>query len=172
MHYLGFRPLLLREGRMVHLIACPSHAYRNDPAVDAFDDSGPIVFIDGDCALCSGVARLIARLDNDHVFRICPVQSSLGRQVLTFYGLDPDDPSSWLFLDRGDASTSLDAVVKAARRLGGWPIWLAAPFEWLPKSVQDWAYRRVARNRYAVFGRSDVCAMPDPGVRARLMLGN
>lgn len=156
---------------MVHLRAHPPHAYRDDAAVDPFVDTGPIVFIDGDCALCSGVARLIARLDHDHVFSICPVQSTLGRQVLTFYGLDPDDPSSWLFLDRGEAATSLDAVVKAARRLGGWSGWLVTPLDWLPKRLQDWLYRRVARNRYAVFGRSDVCALPDPGVRTRLMLG-
>jgi predicted DCC family thiol-disulfide oxidoreductase YuxK len=39
----------------------------------------------------------------------------------------------------------------------------------LPRAVQDWLYRRMARNRYALFGRTDMCAVPDPRLRKRLM---
>jgi predicted DCC family thiol-disulfide oxidoreductase YuxK len=35
--------------------------------------------------------------------------------------------------------------------------------------LRDGLYRLVARNRYRWFGRTDICAMPDPGVRKRLM---
>ena len=39
----------------------------------------------------------------------------------------------------------------------------------LPVRVQDWLYARIARNRYAMFGRDDLCAMPDPDLRRRLV---
>ena len=39
----------------------------------------------------------------------------------------------------------------------------------LPVRVQDWLYARIARNRYALFGRDDLCAMPDPDLRRRLV---
>jgi predicted DCC family thiol-disulfide oxidoreductase YuxK len=38
----------------------------------------------------------------------------------------------------------------------------------LPRGVREWLYRRIARNRYR-FGRYDMCATPDPGLRRRLM---
>lgn len=33
---------------------------------------------------------------------------------------------------------------------------------------REWLYRRIARNRY-LFGKTDICAAPDPRLRARLL---
>lgn len=145
-----------------------AHSYREDPQVPDFDDSTPIVFMDGDCALCTAGARLIARFDRAGAFRICPVQSPLGQAMMRHYGYDPDDPDSWLYLEDGRAYASLDAMIRAGRRIGG-PGWLLQPFRLLPRRLQDWLYLRLARNRYAMFGRTDMCAVPDPKLRARLM---
>ena len=144
------------------------YSYRSDPAVPDFDDSGPVVFMDGECALCSRAARTIARLDRKGEFRICPIQSALGSAVLRHYGLDPVDPDSWLYLTDGQAYTSLDAVIRVGRRLGGWGR-LMDVFVVLPRPARDWVYRRIARNRFRIFGKADMCALPDPGLRKRLM---
>ncbi len=146
-----------------------AYSYRADSAVPPFDDSRPVVFMDGGCALCTGMARLIARLDRKGEFRICPVQSKLGRAILTHYGLDADNPESWLYLAGGHAYASLEAVICAGRRLGGTGRWLTI-FSVLPKPAQDWLYRRIVRNRYAIFGRRDMCATPDPDLARRLLL--
>jgi predicted DCC family thiol-disulfide oxidoreductase YuxK len=150
------------------LTARDPYSYRGDNTVPAFDDSGPIVFMDGECVLCTQSARLLARLDRAGQFRICPIQTPLGRSILKHYGLDPQDPDSWLYLEGGKAATSIDGVIRAGRRLGGWGH-LLRPLGILPLSVQDWLYRRVARNRYSLFGRTDVCTVPDPALRRRLM---
>ncbi len=81
--------------------AMEAYSYRLDPAVPSFDDSSPIVFMDGECALCSGAARTIARLDRKNEFRICPVQTALGRAVLAHYGLSAEEPTTWLSLEVG-----------------------------------------------------------------------
>lgn len=146
-----------------------AYSYRDDPAIPAFDDSGPIAVMDGDCALCSAGARMIARFDRAGQFRICPGQTELGTALLAHYGLRPDDPESWLLLMDGKAYGSLDAIVRVGATVGGvghalWPLTL------LPRAVQDWIYRRIARNRYALFGRTDMCALPDARLRARLLL--
>ena len=154
---------------MARLTERAAFSYRTDAAVPEFDDTGPVVFVDGTCAFCSRSVRLIARLDKAEEFRICAMQSPLGRAVVGHYGLDPDDPDSWLYLVDGHARTSLDAVVAVARRLGGWARVLMAPLGWLPRMVRDWLYRRVARNRYRLMGRTDMCAIPDPAFRARLI---
>jgi len=146
----------------------PPYSYRSDPDVPLFDDSRPVAFMDGACALCTFGARAIAKLDRTQEFRICPIQSPLGRAVLQHYGLDPSDPDSWLYLHEGEADTSLDAIIEVGRRLGGAGRVMSA-FYAFPRPVRDWLYRRMARNRYRLFGRTEMCALPDPELRSRLM---
>ena len=150
------------------LIDREPYSYRAGTSVPPFDDSGPVVFMDGECALCSRTTRLIARLDGRGEFRICPIQSELGRAILRHYGLDAGNPDSWIYLADGKAYASLDAVIEAGTRLGGMAR-LARIFLILPSPVQNWLYRRIARNRYALFGRRRMCAIPDPALRRRLL---
>ncbi len=142
----------------------PSYSYRVDPAVPAFDDSGPLALVDGECALCSRMARLICRLDRRGEFRIAPIQGPLGRALLAHYGLDADDPTTWLYLEDGVAYAAFDAVARAGRRLGGLG-WLAVPLRLAPASI----YRFAATRRLRWFGRADLCALPDPELRRRLL---
>lgn len=145
------------------------YSYRADPAVPDFPDDGPVFFVDGECALCTRWARLIDRLDRSGTARICPVQSPTGRAMLRHYGLDPDDPASWLYLEHGRAHGSIAGIAAAGRHLGGWLGVLAPLLTLPPRRVQDWLYARIARNRYALLGRADLCALPEPSLRARLI---
>lgn len=145
------------------------YSYKADPAVPEFDDSGPITVMDGECALCSFGARMIAKFDRADRFRICPGQTALGTALLHHYGLKPEDPESWLFIQNGRAYSSLDAIIRVGAEVGGVGH-LMAPLRLLPRRIQDWIYRRIARNRYAMFGKGDMCAMPDARLRAKLLL--
>ncbi|MEL6678557.1 MAG: DCC1-like thiol-disulfide oxidoreductase family protein [Pseudomonadota bacterium] len=145
------------------------YSYRNDPEVPAFDDAGPVAVMDAECAICSWGARMIHRLDRSGTVRICPIQTPLGRALLEHYGLEADDPSTWLFIHGGVAHKDFEAVVFAGRSFGGFGR-LTTVLLALPRPLRDWLYQRLARNRYAVFGRGDMCALPDPAFRARLML--
>lgn len=146
----------------------PIYSFRADPQVPAFADNHPVVFMDGACALCTTTARLIARLDRRGEFRICPVQSPLGQAILRHYGLNPDDPDTWLYMVDGRVYGSMEGMIQAGRRMGG----LAKIIEicaLLPKAWQDWIYQKIARNRIRWFGRADMCAVPDAKLRARLI---
>jgi predicted DCC family thiol-disulfide oxidoreductase YuxK len=144
------------------------HSYRIDPEVPEFDDSHPMTVMDGECVLCSVGARFIAHFDKTGDFRICRAQTMLGQSLLRHYGLSPSDPESWLYIDDGHAFSSLDAMIRAGRRVGGLG-WLLQPLRLLPRSLQDYLYLKLARNRYRLFGRTDMCSLPDPALRARLM---
>ncbi|WP_421778868.1 thiol-disulfide oxidoreductase DCC family protein [Hoeflea sp.] len=133
-----------------------------------FDDSGPLTIMDGECAICSVGARLIARFDKAGEFRICRSQTALGEALLGHYGLSAGDPESWLYIVDGQAFTSLDAMIRAGWRVGGVGV-LLQPLRLMPRGLQDWLYLRLARNRYRLFGHKDMCAIPDPALRARLM---
>ncbi|MEM0976474.1 MAG: DUF393 domain-containing protein [Pseudomonadota bacterium] len=146
-----------------------NYSYRADPNVPKFDERKITLVMDGDCALCSWGARNIARFDHSDQFRIAIVSSELGSSLLNHYGLDPKDPDSWLLLDKGEAFTSMPAILRASRHLG-WVRYVLAPLGWLPRGWQDWLYQRIARNRYRVFGRSELCALPDANLRRKLIV--
>lgn len=150
------------------MVSSAPYSYRTDPAVPGFDDAAPVAVMDADCAICSWGARMIHRLDRTGTVRICPIQTDLGASLLRHYGLAPDDPASWLFIDTGAAHADFDAVIHAGRRFGGWGR-LTLVLLIIPKPLRDWLYLRLARNRYRLFGRGDMCAIPDATFRKRLM---
>ncbi|MEM9425882.1 MAG: DCC1-like thiol-disulfide oxidoreductase family protein [Pseudomonadota bacterium] len=132
-------------------------------------DPGPIFTVmDAHCALCARGAAWIARNDTANVFKIVPMQGELGRSLLMRNGLDPDDPASWLFVENGATYSSLDALIRVGWRLGGIGKALIV-FRLLPRVLQDKLYNAVARRRYLA-GRTDLCALPDPDVKRRLVL--
>ena len=144
------------------------YSYLNDPAVPEFDAGEVFTVMDARCALCARGAAWIARHDGAEAFRIVPLQSAVGDALMVHYGLDPDDPASWLYVENGRAFSSLDALIRVGQRLGG--VWKAlVVLRALPRFLQDAAYRCVARNRYRMFGKADLCAMPDPEVQKRLL---
>ncbi|WP_316013826.1 thiol-disulfide oxidoreductase DCC family protein [Roseobacter sp. HKCCA0434] len=127
-----------------------------------------LAVMDGDCALCSQGARMIARHDRSGEIRICTVSSALGTSLMRRHGLDPADPESWLFLEPGRATTGMDGFIAAGRACGGIGHAVRV-LGVLPRPVRDWLYRRIARNRYRLFGRRQMCELPDPALRARLI---
>lgn len=143
-------------------------SWRSDAAVPAFADTGPVTVMDAHCGLCARGARWIARNDTEAAFRIIPLQSDLGAALMRHFGMAPDDPLSWLYLEDGCGYSSMDATILVGRRLGG--IWRSlALLRIVPKRLRDIGYGMVARNRYKIMGRVDLCAMPDPAVQARLL---
>jgi predicted DCC family thiol-disulfide oxidoreductase YuxK len=152
---------------MAELRPRPPYSYRDDSTVPPFDDRGPIAIMDGECVLCTAGARAIARFDRERVFRIGRTQSALGAALGRHYGLEPEDPETWLYLEDGRAWSGMEAIIRIAARLGG-PGRLLGVMRVLPRPAREWVYRRIAHNRYR-FGRTDMCALPDPGLQAKLL---
>lgn len=124
--------------------------------------------MDASCGLCARGAKWIARNDTAKAFRIIPMQSPLGQALMRHFDMDPEDPLSWVYLEHGSGFASLDAVMRVGRRLGG--VWhVLGSLRILPAPLRDAVYGIVARNRYKVMGRADLCSMPDAQVQARLL---
>lgn len=143
-------------------------SYRGDPAVPAFPDDRPVIVYDGVCMLCAAAMRDIARRDTTGRYRFVAGQSALGRALFRHYRLDADEFETVLLIENGRCYGKLEMARRLARDLGGsWRLFqLFAP---LPGRVRDWCYDRVAKNRYRLFGRSDVCMAPDASWRSRLI---
>ena len=143
-------------------------SYREDQTIPPFDEDRTLLVMDGTCALCSNAARRIANLDKDDCIRITTSQSPLGSALLEHYGLRPEDPESWLLIENGRAYGSLGAILRLGPRLHSL-FHMFAPLRILPSGVQNWLYARIARNRYRLFGKGDICAIPDERLKRRLV---
>jgi predicted DCC family thiol-disulfide oxidoreductase YuxK len=87
------------------------------------------------------------------------MQSSEGKALLIQFGIDPEDPTTFLVLDRGLVLTQSDASIQCLAAIGG--VWrLVVIARVLPRSWRDWLYRLLARNRYRWFGRRGSCYLP------------
>lgn len=144
------------------------YSYRDDPAVPKFPDDKALIVFDGVCVLCSRLVQFAIDRDPDAQFRLCTVQSDVGRALFRHYGLDTETYETNLVLVDGRAYGKLDSVAIVGRKLGGF--WrLASAFLFLPRPVADWLYDRIAKKRYDLFGRTQRCMMPKPEWRGRFL---
>lgn len=127
-----------------------------------------LVVFDGVCVLCSFFARFIVRFDREERFRFATAQSTFGEALFRAYGLRTDVYETNLVLIDGAPHTKLDSLVATADALG-WPWRAACILRLLPRGLRDWLYDRIARNRYAIFGKRQSCEIPSSALRERLI---
>lgn len=109
--------------------------------------------------LCSRFVSWVIAHDAAAAFRFTAAQGELGQALYNDLGVEPSRFDTLLLIDKGVAHFKLAAVIRIAQRLGG--VWRAASvLRILPRPVGDWLYDRVASNRYALFGRREVCWLP------------
>ena len=128
---------------------------------------GLMVF-DGLCNFCSATVRLVTLMDPDGLIRFSAVQSPYGQRLCRQAGVDPADPTTFLFLDHGRPLEATDAMAALVARL-------KAPWRWfrfvtaVQRPLRDGLYRLVATNRYRLFGKRAACMVPSPELRARFI---
>lgn len=135
-----------------------------------------LVLFDGVCGLCNRAVWFLLERDHAARFRFAPLQSDEARRLGARHGFDVDDlDTMYLVVDYGGSEEHLlcrsPAVFAALSALGGW--WsLFGLLRWLPRSLTDWGYGVVARNRYRLFGKREECPIPPPEWRSRFIEGD
>jgi predicted DCC family thiol-disulfide oxidoreductase YuxK len=134
----------------------------------------PILLYDGVCGLCNRFVQFILRRDRDAIFRFASLQSAIAARILTRHGANPTDLDTvYVVINHELPGESLlsrsDAVAFVLKQLGG-PWRLAASFlQLLPRFLRDPLYNGIARRRYRIFGRSDVCTIPSDADHIRFL---
>ena len=123
------------------------------------DSNARVIVFDGICHVCSGGVGFLALHRIDPPFELIPMQSAEGNALLGKYGIDAQDPTTFLVLDRGLVLTESDASIHIMTAMGG--LWrLAVVARVIPHAWRDGLYRLLARNRYRWFGRRATCYVP------------
>jgi predicted DCC family thiol-disulfide oxidoreductase YuxK len=136
-------------------------------------NSNTLVLYDGVCGLCNGLNQFLLKRDpNDH-FRFASLQSEFAASLLKRFDIKAVDLDTvYVVADYAQPGERLlarsDAILHILGRLGG--VWgLLRVGRALPKSLRDALYNVVARNRYRVFGKYDVCLMPEERHRKKFV---
>lgn len=127
-----------------------------------------ILLIDGQCLLCNGITRFVAKRDKAKAFHFASLQSEAGQQLLIEGHLPIDDINTIVMVQDGKYYTKSEAALRVFRKLDGfWPIlymFTLIPFAW-----RNAVYDRIARNRYKWFGKADACLLPTADVSGRFL---
>lgn len=125
-----------------------------------------LILFDGVCLFCSRWVRAVMARDGGR-YRFVSIQSPYGRAMAEAFGIDPEFPGTNAVIVSGMAWFKSDAALAVLSSLPGWRF--ARALTALPRAMRDPAYDLIAKNRYALFGKSDACFMPSPADRARFL---
>jgi len=112
--------------------------------------------------------QFLAPRDRNGVLWFAAVQSATGQAVLRRHDIPTEDYESFVLVEDGKAYFKSEAFFRTLRHMS-WPWPLLRIGEFVPRPLADWLYDRVARNRYAVFGRKTACMLPRPDLAARFL---
>ena len=127
-----------------------------------------VLLFDGVCNLCNGAVNFVLKHDRCGKIKFCPLQSDQGQALMLQNNIDPDSLSTLIYLRKGMVFTKAMAVFAVMGDMGG--IWkFGVVFKVIPTVLSDFFYDLVARWRYKVFGKRQVCMVPTGEIKARFL---
>jgi predicted DCC family thiol-disulfide oxidoreductase YuxK len=127
-----------------------------------------VVIFDGVCNFCNASVNFMMARDSRNHFLFTANQMDSGRELLTHFGLNPDEVHTVYLVEDGKIYEKSTAALRIARRLN-------TPWNWayifvvIPRFIRDAVYNLIASNRYSWFGKKDQCRLPSPEERARFI---
>ncbi len=118
---------------------------------------GKIIFIDGFCVLCNGLAQYVLINDRSNAIKIASLQGETAKKMLSI----PESVSldTVVYLRNGIPHIQSTAVLYLISDMGGWRK-VVKLLLIIPKGIRDWIYKGVAKRRYKWFGKNESCRLP------------
>ncbi len=131
-------------------------------------DDRHIVIFDGVCNFCNGAVNFIIKRDPKGLFVFTPMQTELARQLMQKHHIFNVGIDTFLLIRNDRCFVFSTAALEIARDLtGGW--FLFNGFRIIPAFMRDFFYKLFARNRYALFGRTEHCMVPSEELKSRFI---
>jgi predicted DCC family thiol-disulfide oxidoreductase YuxK len=118
-----------------------------------------IILFDAVCVICNSWAKFLIKYDQHSKFKLVSAQSALGEQILHYYGMSTTHYTTMVVILNGQRYTESTALLKVMQHLG-LPFSLMNAGYLLPRPIRDFLYRRIALNRYQLFGTTNNCLLP------------
>ncbi|WP_338452861.1 thiol-disulfide oxidoreductase DCC family protein [Niallia oryzisoli] len=126
-----------------------------------------IILFDGECNLCNYSIQFIIKRDKKARFHFAALQSETGQEIVSKHRIPNNVDSVILVQDRQCYYQSSAALRICKHLTGGWKLLYGLII--VPKSLRDYFYGVIAKNRYKWFGKRDSCMLPSPEIRNRFL---
>ena len=113
-----------------------------------------VIFIDGVCVLCNRLSQMLMRLDSKKQFLFSTLDSSFAKKTL----LETKEDSIVVRSKDEMIYTKSKAILFIIRQLP-YVRWIGILLKIIPVFALDYAYDRVAKNRYQWFGKYNSCPL-------------
>lgn len=127
-----------------------------------------IVLYDGTCGLCHRSVKWILGHERDHELFFAPLQGETAAALRAKHPAIPALVETVVLVDGDDVRLRTKALFYVARHLRA-PWSVLYKLRWLPAFLLDIGYQLVAKVRYRIWGRADLCELPSPAQRARFL---
>jgi len=134
-----------------------------------FDTSKQIILFDGVCNLCDKSVQYIIKNDKKDIFRFVAQQSPLGKELITYIGIQTAKVDSIiLYIPNKAYFVQYDAVLHIAKQLNTYYylLWIGSFF---PNFIKNGLYNIIATYRYKWFGKKEVCMMPNLEIKSKFL---
>lgn len=126
-----------------------------------------VILFDGVCNFCNFWINWLITMDKREVFLFASLQSDAGKTLMERYRI-PSDLDTVILVDDGRYFTESTAILRICKGLGGgWSTFYVLKL--IPGPLRNRIYRWVAKNRYRIWGKQDVCMLPTPERRKRFL---
>lgn len=130
-----------------------------------YPESQQIVFYDGICGLCNKLVQKILRYDRSGRIYVAPLNGKTAKSMLPANLATQNE--SIVYYRNGTIYTQSRAALEIARDMGGLSS-LIYGFRIIPKSLRDFVYKLIARNRTKLF-TTRTCPLPEKGTEHRFL---
>jgi predicted DCC family thiol-disulfide oxidoreductase YuxK len=127
-----------------------------------------IILFDGVCNFCNYWISFTIDRDEKDLYRFAALQSEEGQMLLQQYNLGQTKLDTFLLIRGENVFTKSTAALMISKTLSG-PVKIFYPFVFLPKLFRDFIYDLVAKNRYKIFGKREVCRVPTEEEKAKFL---
>ncbi|MFZ2429787.1 MAG: DCC1-like thiol-disulfide oxidoreductase family protein [Lutibacter sp.] len=135
--------------------------------MDNFENKSIILF-DGVCNLCNASVNFVIKHDKKAQFLFASFQSDAAKEILLQFNLENLNLDSIVLIDDGKIYEKSTAILRITRLLDGGFKSLYF-FMVIPKSIRDWLYNAIAKNRYKFFGKRERCMIPSLELKNRFL---
>lgn len=127
-----------------------------------------ILLFDGVCNLCNGIVQFTIKRDPKAKFKFASLQSESGQLLLRQFGLPTNDFNSFVFINGDKYFLKSSAGLHVLKELGRvWKVFYV--FIIFPRPLRDFVYNIIAKTRYKIFGKQDICMVPTPDIKQRFL---
>jgi predicted DCC family thiol-disulfide oxidoreductase YuxK len=127
-----------------------------------------VVLYDGTCGLCHKSVKWILQHERDRELYFAPLQGETAAALRARHPEIPDLVESVVLVEDDTVRLRSKAILYLARHLQSPWSWMYR-VRWFPGFILDLGYRVVAKIRYRIWGRADLCDLPSPEQRARFL---